>query len=94
MTSDFYENESISPEEEHIDSRQAFVRLLPLLKDHIGRLVVALVLLAGGTGFSLIWPVLLKNAIDGPLKDRDFSGLVYLAVAIALIQIGTIAATV
>ncbi len=90
MTSDFYENESISPEEEHIGSRQAFVRLLPLLKDHTGRLVVALVLLAGGTGFSLIWPVLLKNAIDGPLKDRDFSGLVYLAVAIALIQIGTI----
>ncbi len=90
MASEFYENEKISAEEQNISSKQAFLRLLPYLKEQSGKLTLALVLLAGATGLSLVWPILLKDAIDGPLKDRNLDGLLYLAGLIALIQLVTI----
>ena len=90
MTSDFYENEKITEKEKQIGTKKAFFSLLPYLKEHSKRLFIALLLLSGGTFLSLVWPILLKNGIDGPLKEKDFTGLLYIAGAIGLIQIVTI----
>lgn len=90
MTSDFYEDEKITEREAEIGSRQAFGRLLPFLKMHRVSLSIAFVLLAVTTVLSLVWPILLKDAIDGPLTDGDLNGLLRLAAIIALFQILTV----
>ncbi|MEA1980704.1 MAG: ABC transporter ATP-binding protein [candidate division Zixibacteria bacterium] len=90
MTSDFYENEKITEKEKQIGTKEAFLNLLPYLKEHSKRLFIALILLSGGTFLSLVWPILLKNGIDGPLKEKDFNGLLIIAGVIGLIQIVTI----
>ncbi|MEA1980700.1 MAG: ABC transporter transmembrane domain-containing protein, partial [candidate division Zixibacteria bacterium] len=90
MTSDFYENEKITEKEKQIGTKEAFLNLLPYLKEHSKRLFIALILLSGGTFLSLVWPILLKNGIDGPLKEKDFNGLLIVAGVIGLIQIVTI----
>ncbi|RKX22835.1 MAG: ABC transporter ATP-binding protein [Candidatus Zixiibacteriota bacterium] len=90
MTSDFYENEKITEKEKQIGTKKAFLSLLPYLKEHSKRLFIALILLSGGTFLSLVWPILLKNGIDGPLKEKDFNGLLIIAGIIGLIQIVTI----
>jgi len=92
MTSEFYEDEQFTKTEAEIGSWQAFGRLLPLLREHRGRLIVCLGLLAIATILSLVWPILLKNAIDGPLVNGIFSDLVILALAIGVIQIVTVVA--
>ncbi len=92
MTSDFYEDEQFTKTEAQTGNWQAFGRLLPLLQEHRGRLTVCLGLLATATILSLIWPILLKNAIDGPLVDGVYSDLVMLALGIGAIQIVTIVA--
>ncbi len=90
MTSDFYENEQVTQAEADIGTRRAFSRLLPFLKEHRKRLLFSFGLLATSTLLSLCWPILLKNAIDGPLVQKDFSGLIWLAAAIGIIQIITV----
>jgi len=92
MTSELYENETVTAEEASIGTWCAFRRLLPFLKEHRRRLGLCFALLTGATLLSLAWPILLKNAIDGPLAERSFRGLLVLAGAIALIQIVTIVA--
>jgi ATP-binding cassette subfamily B protein len=87
MTSELYENEQITQAEADIGSRRAFGRLLPFLKEHRRRLSFCFLLLAATTLLSLGWPILLKDAIDGPLADRDFGGLLAFTAAIGLIQI-------
>lgn len=91
MTSDFYENEQITQAEADIGTRRAFGRLIPFLKDHKGSLTIAFILLAVTTLLSLVWPILLKEAIDGPLAEGDIRGLLWLAASIAVIQIITVA---
>jgi len=90
MTSDFYENEQITQAEADIGTRRAFNRLIPFLKEHRRSLTIAFGLLAVTTILSLIWPILLKEAIDGPLTVGDISGLLWLAAAIAVLQIVTV----
>jgi len=92
MTSEFYEDEQFTKTEAETGSWQAFGRLLPLLREHRGRLIVCLGLLAIATILSLVWPILLKNAIDGPLVNGIFSDLVMLSLAIGAIQIITVVA--
>ena len=92
MTSELYENEAVTAEEASIGTWRAFRRLLPFLKEHRRRLGVCFGLLTGATLLSLAWPILLKNAIDGPLAERSLRGLLVLAGVIALIQIVTIVA--
>ncbi len=90
MLSTYYEDEKISGKEKDIPTKRAFLHLLPLLKEHRGRLLFSLVLLAAATGLSLVWPVLLKDGIDGPLKERDFDALLEIGFWIAGIQIVTV----
>ena len=90
MSADLFENETISKQESHIGSRQAFARLLPFLKNHIRGLVVCLVLLAGATGLSLLWPLLLRRVLDVNIAAGDFKGLLWTVAAIALIQLSNI----
>lgn len=90
MVSDFYEDEKITDEEKQISSKEAFGNLMPLLAEHKGRLIISLIILAATTALSLVWPILLKNGIDGPLKDNDFTALLWIAGIIGLIQIVTV----
>jgi len=90
MTSDLYENEQITEAEADIGTRRAFGRLVPFLKVHKVSLSIAFGLLALTTLLSLVWPILLKEAIDGPLTEGDIRGLLHLAGAIALLQIVTV----
>ncbi|MDF1544003.1 MAG: ABC transporter ATP-binding protein [bacterium] len=90
MLNTYFEDEKVTGKEKDIPTRKAFLHLLPLLKEHRGRLFFSLLLLAAATGLSLVWPVLLKDGIDGPLKENDFNALLILAWWIAGIQIVTV----
>jgi len=92
MNCEFYEDEQFTETEADIGSWQAFRQLLPLLKQHRRRLMACLGLLATATILSLVWPILLKEAIDGPLVEGIFSDLALLALGIAAIQVVTIVA--
>jgi len=91
MTSAMYEDDK-TPLEKEISVRKALGGLLPLLKSHRRRLGWCLGLLTGVTLLSVAWPILLKEAIDGPLTDGKVDGLFVLAAVIALIQVVTIGA--
>jgi len=86
MNTEFYEDEKITPEEKKIGSRKAFSYLIPLLKERIGGLILCLVLLISATALGLYWPILLKRALDVDIKNGDFNGLLYTALAIGVIQ--------
>ncbi|MEW6413223.1 MAG: ABC transporter ATP-binding protein [Candidatus Zixiibacteriota bacterium] len=90
MSADLYEHEKISDREKDISSRKAFARLLPLLKEHKGGLILCLFLLAGATLLSLYWPILLRRALDVNIANGDLKGLLYTVAGIGLIQIVTI----
>jgi len=90
MSHGLYEHEPCTEDEISLGARQAFSRLLPILKTQRKRLAVCFFLLAAGTGLSLYWPILLKMAIDGPLETNDFNGLMKLAAAICMFQIFTV----
>ncbi len=90
MTSDFFENEQMTKAEADIGSRRAFGRLLPFLNEHRKSLGISFILLTGTTLLSLCWPILLKEAIDGPLTNGDYTGLLWLAGTIGAIQIVTV----
>ncbi len=90
MNTELYDDETFTPEEKEIPSRKAFGKLLPLLKDHIGGLVLCLFLLAGATALSLYWPILMKRAIDVDITNRDFDGLLTTVLIIAGLQCLTI----
>ncbi len=95
MTADLYENEKISKEEKDVSIRQAFGALVPFLAKHTKGLAFCLVLLIGVTAMSLTWPWLIQTAIDGPLRtqleipadQRDFMPLVWIGLAVVLIQV-------
>jgi ATP-binding cassette subfamily B multidrug efflux pump len=86
MTGDLYVNEQISPREKAIRSREAFGKLLPLLKPHTRRLLFCLFLLSSATLLSLCWPILLKRALDVDIENHNYRGLVITALGIGLIQ--------
>ena len=90
MSAEFYEDESMTKDELEINSRQAFSKLLPLLKSHWKGFTFCLLLLTSATALSLYWPILLKKAIDVNIANNDFKGLVYTALLIGGIQCATI----
>lgn len=98
MSSDFYHDEDTSPEERDIRLSTAFKKLLPLLAVHKWPLLSCLGLLAAATGLSLVWPILVKQGIDGPLTDqlqlpgsaRDFTPLIWIGLAMLAAQILTL----
>lgn len=98
MTSDFYQDEDISREERDVRLWTAFRRLLPLLADYKWSLLSCLGLLVGATGLSLVWPVLVKRGIDGPLAEqlslpaagRDFTPLIWIGAAMLAAQVLTL----
>jgi ATP-binding cassette subfamily B protein len=92
MISTFYEDEKFRGVEAEVGNWKAFGRLIPFLKEHRGRLFICLMLLTAVTTLSVWWPILLKNAIDGPLKQGVMKTLWPIAVAIASIQVVTIVA--
>lgn len=91
MSSELYANEQVNAQEKTVKSRQAFTRLLPLLKPHKRPLLFCLFLLAGATLLSLYWPILLKRALDVDIKNSDFQGLLVTALGIGLLQASALA---
>lgn len=89
MTGDLYEND-ITAKEKVIGWRDAFGRLLPFLYTHKKGLAICLILLAAATALSLVWPILLKDAMDGSIKNGDFHGLLMTVLIIAGIQAVTV----
>jgi ATP-binding cassette subfamily B multidrug efflux pump len=87
MSNEFYVDEEMTSVEQNLNSKEAFTKLLPLLKKHKLSLLFCLLLLAGATILSLYWPILLKKAIDVNIKNSDFNGLVLTVLVIGLIQI-------
>ncbi|MCX6826597.1 MAG: ABC transporter ATP-binding protein [candidate division Zixibacteria bacterium] len=69
-----------------IGSREAFLKLIPLLRPYRGSLIYCFILLAAAMGLSLYWPVLLKQALDIDIKNGDFRGLIITASLIGLSQ--------
>ncbi len=86
MTAEFYEDEKITEKEREVGAREAFGRLLPLLKPHTRGLLGCLILLVSATLLSLAWPVLLKRAVDVNIAAGDFPALLVTAGIIGLIQ--------
>ncbi len=90
MTAAFYEDEKITGRDREISSKAAFGKLLPLLTNHVRGLIGCLVLLLSATGLSLVWPILLKRAVDIDIAGRDFTALLWTAATIGLIQAATL----
>ncbi|MDH4157237.1 MAG: ABC transporter ATP-binding protein/permease [candidate division Zixibacteria bacterium] len=90
MNSDLYENEQVTARERDISSRTAFGRLLPLLKRHKRAMSLCFFLLVAAQVLSLYWPKLVKDAVDGEIKNGDFNGLLWLVLIVALMQLSTI----
>jgi ATP-binding cassette, subfamily B, multidrug efflux pump len=86
MSSEFYENEQMSQSERNLSSKEAFSGLMPFLLKHKGRLSFCLLLLVIVTVLSLLWPVLLKYAIDTNIKNSDLRGLLFTVIIIGIIQ--------
>ena len=98
MSKDLFVDEKLSAGEVDIGIWEAFKRLIPFLKEQKRKLIVAMFLLAGVTGLSLLWPILVQQAIDGPLlnqlelpeTERDYNPILLFGLAIIAIQISTI----
>ncbi len=91
MSAALYEDDQVSTlTEKEISSRAAFGRLLPLLKNHLRGLSVCLVLLIAATGLSLVWPILLKRAVDVDIASGSFTALLGTAAMIGVIQAVTL----
>ena len=98
MSKDLYADEQLRTGEADIGIGVAFKRLWPFLKEQRRRLLLAISLLSGVTGFSLLWPILVQKAIDGPLisqlelprEMRDYTPIILFGLAIVGIQISTI----
>lgn len=90
MTSDFFENEKFNHTEKQVSYKQAFLKLLPFLKEHSRGLWLSLFLLAGTTLLSLLWPILLKHALDVDIANNDFNALLFTVALIGLVQIVTV----
>jgi ATP-binding cassette, subfamily B, multidrug efflux pump len=90
MHSEFYEDEKLTPDELNLSSKEAFLYLFPFLRKHRKSLFLCLMILAVATALSLVWPVLLKRAIDVNIKNADLSGLIFTVIIIGLIQAVTL----
>lgn len=90
MMTEIEKEKKLDSHELNISSRQAFARLMPLLKAHIRGLVICFLLLAVSTILSLYWPILLKTAIDVNIKGNDINGLLITVLLIGLIQAATL----
>ncbi len=98
MSTAFYEDERPSTDEKEIGSRQAFSKLLPILRRHRKRLIVCLGLLVATTFLSLAWPWLIQQAIDGPIREqldqpaghRQMGHLLWMGLIVLLIQGATL----
>ncbi len=90
MSSEIIEKETIKIESESVSASQAFKGLLPFLKSHRFGLIFCLVLLSAATVLSLVWPILLKRALDVNIKNGDLNGLIFTVAGIALIQVATV----
>ncbi len=98
MSKDLYIDEKPSGIEADIGIAEAFKRLLPFLKEQRRKLILAMALLAGVTGLSLLWPILVQKAIDGPLlsqlklpgEQRDFMPVLFFGLAVMTIQLTTV----
>lgn len=91
MSGDLYSDEQMMPSEKNMGAREAFANLLPYLKKHRARLLVCLGILAVATALSLVWPALLKHALDVDIAHGDIGGLAATVLLIALIQIVNLA---
>ncbi|MBI5267281.1 MAG: ABC transporter ATP-binding protein, partial [candidate division Zixibacteria bacterium] len=87
---DTFESESSTPDVT-VSNGQAFRALLPYVREHAWGLGGCLILLAIATGLSLYWPVLLRQALDVNIVEKDVRGLVWTVGQIALIQVMTLA---
>jgi len=90
MTSEFYEDEKMTSRERDLSSKEAFGKLLPLLKEHKKKLLICFLLLSGATILSLYWPVLMKRAMDVNIKNGDLNGLIVTVALIGAIQAVTL----
>jgi ATP-binding cassette subfamily B protein len=90
MTSEIYEDEKMTSLERDLSSREAFRKLLPLLKEHKKKLLICLFLLSGATILSLYWPILMKRAMDVNIKNSDLKGLILTVGLIGVIQAVTL----
>jgi ATP-binding cassette subfamily B protein len=90
MSGEFYENEEMQASERSVTPRQAFVGLLPYLYKYRKSLSFCLGILAVATVLSLLWPILLKRAIDIDIASGDMGGLLLTVLAIGIIQAATL----
>ena len=86
MSTEFYEDENLTKDQDAISAKKAFGMLIPFLKKHKTRLIFSLLLLITATGLSIYWPILVKKAIDIDIGGGDFNALLITVVIIGLIQ--------
>ena len=51
---------------------------------------LCLILLTGATFLSLMWPILIRKAIDTNISNGDFQGLIYTVILIGVIQVASL----
>jgi len=90
MSGEFYENEEMQASERAVSAHVALKELLPYLYKKRKDLLFCLGLLAVVTILSLLWPILLKRAIDVDIASADLTGLIMTVAVIGLIQASTL----
>ena len=69
-------------------SAGALLRLVRYLRPHTLRMAAAFACMIGTTGLSLLAPLLIKIAIDGPIASGDVLGLMAITVALGAAFVG------
>lgn len=69
---------------------QLIKNLLPYFRPHLGKIVIATILLLFSTLLALAGPILIKHAIDYEIPAKNLKGMVYVAIAYLLIQVVTL----
>ena len=69
-------------------SAGALLRLVRYLRPHTLRMAAAFACMIGTTGLSLLAPLLIKIAIDGPIANGDVLGLMAITVALGAAFVG------
>jgi ATP-binding cassette subfamily B multidrug efflux pump len=90
VDTDTFETDSNGRDDAAVSNGRAFRALLPYVREHVWGLGGCLGLLAIATGLSLYWPVLLRQALDVNIVEKDPRGLVWTVGQIAIIQVITL----
>ncbi|NJO83155.1 MAG: ABC transporter ATP-binding protein, partial [Blastochloris sp.] len=69
------------PDELHFSDRYLFGMLWRFMRPFLPQLIVVFLMILGVTGLTILLPLIVQRAVDGPITSRDLEGLIPLGIA-------------